>query len=339
MKGATPRTPSTPATAATATTLPDLGLLPALVALLESESVSVAAARLSVTQPAMSRVLARLRVATGDELLVKSGRGVRSTARGAALLPAARHALVAATQVLAPPQRFVPSEARGRVTVAMTEELQGMVGATLWRRLRAKAPELDLRLRAVSAATVDEGRRGVVDVAVTPMLPRGMPNLDDFVVRRLYTRRFVTVTKRKRRLSLDAFCRADHLLVAPQGTEGGYVDDALAALGRTRRVALTVLSFGAAVSLVGVDDDLVATLPDDVVRVLGRHSKRRLCVQRCPVEVPTLPLALVWHSGRTHDPQLRFVADLVRAAIADVVGVNDDDNDDNDNDDNDDDAG
>jgi DNA-binding transcriptional LysR family regulator len=301
--------------------LPDLSLLPALVALLETESVSLAATRLGVTQPAMSRTLGRLRDATGDELLVKAGRGLQRTVRGTALLDPARDALARATQVLSAPLPFEPATARGRVTVAMTEELQAMTGGRLLRRLRARAPGLDVRLRATGDGTVDEGRRGVVDVALSPILPVGMPDLSDFVVRPLYERRFQTVTRRRRRLGLDAFCRADHLLVAPGGREGGYVDDALARLGRTRRVAVTVLSFSSALALIAADDDLVTTLPDDVVQVLGAGLRRKLHVQRCPVETPVLPVALIWHATRSRDPQLRFVIDVVSGAVADVLGV------------------
>jgi len=303
------------------TALPDLSLLPSLVALLETGSVSLAASRLGVTQPAMSRTLARLREAVGDELLVKAGRGLERTVRGTALLDPARDALARATQVLSAPLPFEPATARGRVTVAMTEEMQAMTGGRLLRRLRARAPGLDVRLRAVGDATVDEGRRGVVDVAVSPILPVGMPDLSDFVVRPLYERRFQTVTRRRRRLGLDAFCRADHLLVAPGGREGGYVDDSLARLGRSRRVAVTVLSFSSALALLAADDDLVSTLPDDVVRVLGAGLRRKLHVQRCPVEMPVLPVGLIWHATRSRDPQLRFVIDVVGGAVADALGV------------------
>jgi hypothetical protein len=230
-------------------------------------------------------------------------------------------ALARATQVLSTPPPFEPATARGRVTVAMTEELQAMTGGRLLRRLRARAPGLDVRLRAAGDATVDEGRRGIVDVAVSPILPTGMPDLSDFVVRPLYERRFQTVTQRRRRLGLDAFCRADHLLVAPGGREGDYVDDSLARLGRTRRVAVTVLSFSSALALIAADDDLVTTLPDDVVKVLGAGLRRKLHVQRCPVEMPVLPVALIWHATRSRDPQLRFVVDIVGGAVADALGL------------------
>jgi DNA-binding transcriptional LysR family regulator len=241
--------------------------------------------------------------------------------RAAGLLDPARDALARATRVLSAPLPFEPATARGRVTVAMTEELQAMIGGRLLRRLRARAPGLDVRLRAAGDATVDEGRRGIVDVAVSPILPTGMPDLSDFVVRPLYERRFQTVTRRRRRLGLDAFCRADHLLVAPGGREGGYVDDSLARIGRSRRVAVTVLSFSSALALIAADDDLVTTLPDDVVKVLGVGLRRKLHVQRCPVETPVMPVALIWHATRTRDSQLRFVIDVVGGAVADALGV------------------
>jgi DNA-binding transcriptional LysR family regulator len=295
---------------------PDLSLLPALVALLEEQSVSLAAARTGISQPAMSRTLQRLRVVVGDELLVKAGRGLLRTHRGDALLHPARAALSAATSSSSTPPTFSPSTATGTVTVALGDDLQAVVGGAILLRLRALAPGLDVRLRMLGAATADEARRGVVDVALIPLLPAGLPPLDDFVLKPLWERRFVTVSKQRRRLGLDAFCAAEHLLVSPGGTDAGYVDDSLRELGRRRRVAVTVHTFAGAIELLKRSTTLVSTLPEDVVRILGPT----LHAQRCPVATPRFSIALAWLAQVSTDPRHRFVRDVVRAAVADVIG-------------------
>ncbi len=104
--------------------------------------------------------------------------------------------------------------------------------------------------------------------------------------------------------------RAEHALVSPQGEEGGYVDDALRALGKRRRVAVAVPTFQAALMLVR-DTDLIATLPDDIVRVLAPNLHR----QPCPVATPELPMCVAWASRFHKDARHRWL----RALVSDVV--------------------
>lgn len=287
-------------------------LLPALAALLETESVTLAARRLGVGQPAMSRTLERLRETTGDALLVRSGRRLVRTRRAAELLPEVSAALESAARVLRPQPPFVPAEARGVVTLALGDDQQAMLASTLLARLRAEAPGLDVRVRPLTLESASEALRGVVDVGVLPDM-RGqypMPDLDALVMSPAYTRRFVCVTRRRRKVTLDSFLAAEHLLVSPTGTEGGYVDDALRALGKQRRVAVTVPTFQAALAIVA-ETDLVATLPDDVTRALAPRLHR----QPCPVATPELPMCVAWAARFTRDPRHRWVRSHVTAAL------------------------
>ena len=292
-------------------------LLPALWALLHHESVTLAARDIGIGQPAMSRVLERLREQLGDPLLVRRGRGLVRSERGETLLGPAAEALEAARRVLAPPDRFEPATARGVVTVASGDDLQAVLAEHLLVRLRAEAPGLDVRILALGLDSVLDARRGVIDVAVGPDLRAvgGMPDLRDVVLRPVYQRRFVTVGARRRRLSLPAFCAAEHVLVSPQGVPGGYVDDALAKLGLARRVAVTVPTFQAALALVAATD-LVATLPEDVVRHHGgTRAREGLHVQRCPVETPTFPVCLMWSPHRAEDARHRWLRERVREVL------------------------
>lgn len=291
--------------------LVDVSLLPALVALLEEQNVSKAAARLAVTQPAMSRTLSKLRTATGDELLTRAGRGLVRTTRASTLLPAAQAALSAATSVLSTTTPFAPATATGAVTVALGDDLQAMFGAGLSSTLHAQAPHLDLRLRGLSLATVEFLRTGAVDVAIVPELPKGLPDLSDFVVKRLYQRRFVTVSQRRKRFSLDAFCAADHVLVSPAGDDAGSVDASLKMRGRRRRVAVTVSGFLPALALLQARADLVATLPRDLVQTLAPT----LTTSPCPTPLEPVELSLVWHARQTSDARHRFVRDVVTSTV------------------------
>lgn len=287
-------------------------LLPALLALLETESVTLAARRLHVGQPAMSRTLERLRNALGDELLVRSGRNLVRTRRADALLPDVRDALFAAERVLSRAEAFVPRAARGAVTLSLGDDMQAIVALPLLEQLRARAPMLDVRIRPFSEGTAREALRGVVDVVVLPDL-RGqydIPGLDEIVLAPQYTRRFVVVSRAREKLALRRFLEREHVLVSPRGDEGGYVDDALRAEGLARRVAVTVPSFQAALALVA-RSDLVATLPDDVTRMLAPS----LYAQVCPVPTPELPICVAWAARFASDERHAWL----RAQVIEVM--------------------
>jgi DNA-binding transcriptional LysR family regulator len=289
-----------------------LGLLPALGALLETESVTLAAKRLHVGQPAMSRTLERLREVTADALLVREGRRLVRTQRGAALLPEVRSLLGRAEQLLRPPRAFHPGTAQGRVTLVLGDDMQAALAPALLEQLRLAAPGLDLRVRPLSRAAVTELVRGPADVAVLPDLraQTKVPSLEQLVLAQVYTRRFVTVSRRRRALSLAGFAAAEHVLVSPEGEEGGYVDEALAAQGRARRVVVAVPSFLAALALVR-ETDLVSTLPEDVVRALAPRLHR----QPCPVYTPELPMCLAWAVHAQGDPRHVWLRAELRKAL------------------------
>jgi DNA-binding transcriptional LysR family regulator len=287
-------------------------LLPALLALLETESVTQAARRMHIGQPAMSRTLEKLRAATRDELLVRSGRGLVRTQRGSELLPEVRTLLAAAERVLRPAGTFEPRTAQGVVTLALGDDMQAMLSGTLLERLRREAPGLDIRVRPLGIESAHAALRGAIDLAVLPDVRAqyDLPQFDQLVVAPQYTRRFVTVSRRRKPLPLAALTLADHVLMSPQGEEGGYVDDALRALGLRRRVAVAVPSFLACLELVRTSS-LIATLPDDVVRALAPGLHR----QPCPVSTPELPMCLVWAPRFNQDGRHRWL----RTQVAEVV--------------------
>jgi DNA-binding transcriptional LysR family regulator len=287
-------------------------LLPALCALLETESVTLAARRMHVGQPAMSRTLEKLRLSTQDELLVRTGRRLVRTKRATDILPEVRSLLEGAARVLAPPRPFDPRTATGVVTLSLGDDMQAALAGSLLERLRQAAPGLDIRVRPLSLESAREALRGVVDVAVLPDM-RGqyaIPSLDELVMSVQYTRRFVTVSRKRKRLSLEAFVAAEHVLVSPQGDEGGYVDEALRTLGHKRRVAVTVPSFQAAFALVH-STDLVATLPDDLVRVLAPTLHR----QPCPVATPELSMCVAHAQRFGQDARHRWLRVLVSGVV------------------------
>ncbi len=296
----------------------DLNLLVALDRLLATESVSASARELGVTQPAMSRSLERLREALGDPILVRSGRGMIPTDRARQLEQPVAEALAAASRVFEREGPFDPRTAKGEVSIALGDESQTGFADGILERLWEQAPGIDVRFRRLSPESAVEGRRGTLDLAVVPdllRLPRsaGGVDLSDFVVRPLYERRWVTVSSPlhpRRRWTLDAYVAADHLVVGPEASGRGFVDDLLEKKGLRRRVAATVTSFIGGAHIVA-RTRLVSTLPEEVVKAAGVP----LVVSRPPLEIPAIPMVLLWHPRSTTDARHRFIREVVARAI------------------------
>ncbi|MEC7520921.1 MAG: LysR family transcriptional regulator [Myxococcota bacterium] len=297
----------------------DLNLLLALDRLLAHRSVTAAAAELGVTQPAMSRTLGRLRDALDDPLFVREGRALVPTPRALALTPRVTEAVRAAAAVFAPDAPFDPARERGVFTLAMGEETQRALAPAIVRRVWEEAPGLDLRFRALTVESVEEARRGEVDLSIAPdlaALPRsagGGVELSELVQRPLYERRWVVCSstdRPRRRLSLKTYARLAHVVPGPDASGRGFIDDYLESHGLSRRVAASVATFDAAASLVA-GTELIATLPDDVVRT----SPHALVLASPPVPIPVVSMLLLWMPRDTTDPRHRFVRGRVAEAV------------------------
>lgn len=138
----------------------NLNLLVPLLALLEERSVTRAAERVGLTQPAMSHALGRMRRLLGDDIVVRQGSGVRLTPRALELIGPLRAALQQTADVVNFPG-FDPANDHRVITVAMMTTTAFVVGAPLARLVAERAPHATLRIRTITmpteAAFTDEG--------------------------------------------------------------------------------------------------------------------------------------------------------------------------------------
>lgn len=289
----------------------DLNLLKAFDALMDERNVTRAAERLAVTQPAVSATLNRLRDALGDPLFVRTQRGIAPTARALALAAPVKRILADIEAVLQPPA-FDPATADFTVTVSATDYALRAVVLPFIAALRPVAPHIRIAVvQAHGPELLERMERGELDLAlVTPhMAP---PDLHS---RRLFDERYVCVLREghpassEQALSLDAFCALDHGIVSLQG--GGFTgptDEALARLGRQRRVTVSVPSFGMLLDLVR-NTDLAALVPQRLLQ-----GTAGLAVRAAPLAVDGFTKILAWHARSHADPRQRWLRDqLVRA--------------------------
>ncbi|GAA1261348.1 LysR family transcriptional regulator [Kitasatospora nipponensis] len=296
----------------------DLNLLTALDALLEEGSVAGAAARLHVTAPAMSRSLGRIRKATGDQILVRTGRSMVPTTRALAMR-APVHALVQQAHQLLSAQRELDLAALDRVfTVRWHDALTAACGTALIAAVHERAPGVRLRLTAEPGTDTPELRRGEVDLESSSRAPT-FPDIRH----RLVGRDRLVVAVRPGHpltegpLSLARYAAADHLTVSRRGSLRDPIDDALTTRGLERRVVATGPTTAFALQL-ALGTDLVVSLPDAVTR--SARDQLGLVTLPLPLTLPDIPLHLLWHQRYDDDPAhtwLRETAtETVRALFA-----------------------
>ncbi|MER5726865.1 LysR family transcriptional regulator [Streptomyces sp. NPDC002138] len=291
----------------------DLNLLTALDALLEEGSVAGAAARLHVTAPAMSRSLGRIRKATGDQILVRTGRSMVPTTRAVAMR-AEVHALVQQAHRLLSAQQDLELASLERVfTVRWHDALTAACGAALTSAVHRQAPGVQLRLSAEAGTDTPELRRGEVDLESSS----GLPSLPD-VRHRLVGRDRLVVAVRPGHplaegpLTPERYADAEHLTVSRRGSLRDPIDDALTARGLGRRVVAAGPTAAFALQL-ALGSDLVVTMPDAVTR--AAREQLGLVTLPLPLPLPDVPLYLLWHQRYDEDRAHAWLRDLATETV------------------------
>lgn len=295
----------------------NLNLLVSLSALLEERSVTRAARRVGLSQPAMSHNLAALREQLADPLLVRTQAGMELTPRGAQL----RSPLVACLQelerVLGEGDDFAPGDAEGTVTIATGEHLAASFGPRLLATLSREAPRLEVRFEALKTAQAAEHVREV-DLALGPAALVGsgvegttLPS-DPYCC--LLPAGAMGETRRPR-LTLSRYLKLPHVLISPTGRGVSPVDAALGRLGHRRHVLARTSSFLVAPHLV-LESGAVLTAPTSVFSVASRGLPLMKCAPPKELELTPLRLALMWDARRSATPRNRWLRGVVRDHVA-----------------------
>jgi DNA-binding transcriptional LysR family regulator len=290
----------------------DFQLLVALRALIEERSVSRAARRLNLSQPAMSRVLARLRLLFSDPLLVRGRQGLLPTPRALGLLPALGRLLEDAARLVAP-QHFDPGVATGAFHIAANDYAAQVVLPGLLARLRAAAPKMDINIRPNDTRALEDLESGRLDLAlgVFREAPAG------FYRQELVRDHFVTLLRRrhpalKAKFTMAAYLKLPHLFVTLSGQGVGTVDVALKQQGYERRIAARVSTFMAVPGILQ-NSDLALTLPALLADYLCQD--RSLKQVALPFRIAPFAIAQLWHERRQADAAHVWLRRQVKASL------------------------
>jgi DNA-binding transcriptional LysR family regulator len=276
----------------------DLNLLATLEALLAEQNVTKAAARLNLSQPAVSAQLNRLRDLFDDQLFVPAHRGMIPTPKANELRDSVRHVLELARATVTSHRSFDPASAELVVAIASTDYLQAAVAGPFLAGLRSRAPGMRVALTGLDIGELEEQMaRGDIDLAL--MTPGDAPaNLRS---RPLFQERYVLIGRRGHpmlndRLSVSDYVELEHVIVSLRGAEFSTpVDTALKALGYRRRVMASASSFLFVIDIVA-STDFVALAPESLVAA----RQESLVVVEPPFPVEGFEVGMVWHE-RTHD--------------------------------------
>ena len=290
----------------------DLNLLPLLDALLRRRNVTHAAQEAGLSQPAMSRALARLRHLLGDPLLVRDGGGLAPTPAAQALAGPLAEAL-ADLRALLSRKDFDPAETQRVIRIAASDAHGVTILPEVMARLGRAAPGVRLRVEGYGPDLVERMRAGRLDLAFAVAGAPLPPGAESEVV----ARDALALAFRRGHPGADLawtpedYGRFDHAAVSLFGDEPSDIDARLAALGVQRRVAFVSPSFASALAVVAASD-LVTTLSRAVA---SRHAEAFGLELRPPPFGPmTYDLTLVWTAVRAADPLLIWFREVVREA-------------------------
>ncbi len=280
----------------------DLNLLVAFEALYTEQSVTAAAQRLHVGQPAMSAALGRLRSLFADDLFVRIGREMKPTAKAEAIAPQVLAALGMIRATIVELQMFDPAQSSRAFTLATSDYFASLILPGLLQTLQEQAPNVDLRLVTVEKESfVELLENGVIDVAMGTFVELPTHILQE----PLLFERFVGICRAEHpaldagRVSLSRFLQFSHVLFTLRRDATGAIDQALAAQGLARRIALTIPYWFALPAAIA-HSELLAAIPSCLQHHITHHYP--LQSFEIPLDLPSWAVSMAWSKLRDRDP-------------------------------------
>lgn len=294
----------------------DLNLLVVFNQLLVERRVSKVAENLGISQPAVSNSLAKLRKLFGDDLFLRTPKGMEPTPYADQLAESVSYALAMIHSGVNQRSSFEPASAKRSFTIGMTDIGEIYFLPALIERLHREAPGVALStVRNTAVNLRDELESGKVDLAIglLPQLKAG------FFQRRLFTQSYVCLMREghrlaRRKMSLAEYSAAEHLVVVSAGTGHGKLDELLQRSGVDRNVRLTVPHY-VSVGHILRNSDLVTTVPERLAdRLIEPFG---LVKVPHPARLPDVAINVFWHAKYHRSPANRWLRGVVFDLFAD----------------------
>ncbi len=291
----------------------DLNLLIVFETLMHERSVTRAAEKLFLGQPAISAALSRLRSLFDDPLFVRTGRSMEPSARAVEIFALLSPALDSISTAVSRAADFDPATSTAVFRIGLSDDAEFALLPQLLKRVRAEAPGIVLVVRRVNYLLMPSLlASGEISVGVswTSDLPA---NAKRKVLRRSRPK-VLRADSKPGNLSLDEFCARPHALVSFAGDLSGFMDEILEKLGRKRHVVLAVPQFNGLGSLL-TGTDILATVPDYTAEQLTAAGGLR--AEDPPLEVQSFELHMAWRGSQDNDPGERWLRSRIQMFFGD----------------------
>ncbi|MFC3106689.1 LysR family transcriptional regulator [Undibacterium arcticum] len=298
----------------------DLNLLLVFHQLLAERRVSKVAETLGMTQPGVSNALKRLRVALGDDLFVRTARGMEPTPYAAQLGEPIGYALSTISDSLNEGVRFDPVTSDRKFKIGMTDIGEVYFLPALMAALREQAPDVSIStVRNTASNLQDEMEAGHIDLAIglLPQLKSG------YFQRKLFHQRYVCMfrqghaldkTSDKASITVEEFERAEHVVVVSGGTGHAIVDQTIERLGIHRKVGLTVPHFVAVGHILSASS-MIATVPERYAMACVKPFGLRYATH--PISLPEVNINIFWHARFNKEPANQWLRRLIFERFSD----------------------
>ncbi len=289
-------------------------LLSTFKAIYENGSTRLAAEALGITQSAVSKHLQKLREWFKDELFVRAAGRMEPTEKAVSLIERVEH-ILQEVAVLSEESHFDPALLNGVFTIATTSEVSQRLTLGLLNRLSKTSPRLRISIiNLASDYSIRELELGKVDLVISV----NWHAPEQLMQKRLYSERFVCLMHKqhplaKRKLTVDDYANAAHIMVAPLGKERGFIDEQLSQRGLSRHVRLSVPDFSQLEAQL-LDGEHIVTLPHRVA--LDLRKKGDLSIKQLPFEVPGFDYYMFWHRRFSKQNASRWVRETISRLLA-----------------------
>lgn len=289
----------------------DLNLLSALNALLEERNVTRAAQRIHLSQPAMSRALARLRDMFQDPLLVKSPKGMILTSRANALYEPLQVVLRDIAAMISPPSAS-PADMQGEIIFGAPDYESAVILPKVIARITTEAPNIRCRIIPLGSDEIGAIQHNQADYVFT--------NIDSKAAnlyRHVYQEHFTCLAAESHRLagksiSLDDYLAAKHCVISTSGLGLGIIDQYLNNKNLKRNIVARVPYFLAATYVIA-ESDLLLALPSRLACLVEKSAK--VVSFPLPLNIPSFSLYVYWHAKNQENAMHRWVRGIIKECL------------------------
>jgi LysR family transcriptional activator of mexEF-oprN operon len=291
----------------------DLNLLIVFETLMHERSVTRAAEKLFLGQPAISAALARLRTLFDDPLFVRTGRAMEPSARAQEIFALLSPALDSISTAVSRAAAFNPATSTAVFRIGLTDEVEFALLPPLLKRIRAEAPNVVLVIRRANYLLLP-GLLASGEISVGVSYSIELPANAKRKILRRSRPKLLRADSAPGALTLEDYCARPHALVSFAGDLSGFIDEELHKLGCKRKVVLAVPQFnGLSTLLAGTD--IIATVPDYAAAALTAAGGVR--AEDLPLETPGFELHMAWRGAQDNDPAERWLRSRIQMFCGD----------------------